>query len=61
MRKVNGIKPLIVYLNSLGIIYTEEEIGALIKQKMIPHQKPIKNLLIFDLDHIDWWIEHNKR
>ncbi|WP_445487426.1 hypothetical protein [Niallia sp. 03133] len=57
MRKVSGIKNLIIYLHSLDFSITEDEINRLIEEKAIPHQKLIRSILIFDLDHIDWWVK----
>lgn len=56
MRKAYGIKSLMIYLESENYPITEEEINDLILNKKIPHLRPINNLLIFNLDHIDGWI-----
>lgn len=56
MRKVNGIPKLLAYLESVNYTLTEERIIELIHTKDIPHQRPYKELLVFNLDHIDWWI-----
>ncbi|AOH53143.1 hypothetical protein ABE28_002180 [Peribacillus muralis] len=56
MRKAYGIKSLIVYLESVNHPITEEEVNDLIVNKKIPHLRPINNLLIFNLDHIDGWL-----
>lgn len=60
MRKVNGVKNLIVYLNSINYPMTEEEINDLIQKRTIPHLRPLSTLIVFDLDHIDWWITQQK-
>jgi hypothetical protein len=56
MRKDYGIKSLMIYLESVNYPITEEEIDDLILNKKIPHLRPIDNLLIFNLDHIDGWL-----
>ncbi|MBM7647482.1 hypothetical protein JOC78_000403 [Bacillus ectoiniformans] len=60
MRKVNGIKNLIDYLESVHYPMTEEQINDLITEKHIPHSKLIGNHMMFNLDHIDWWINEQK-
>ncbi|MFT8320139.1 MAG: hypothetical protein ABF649_04470 [Bacillus sp. (in: firmicutes)] len=60
MRKVNGIKNLLIYLDSLGYAITKEEVMLLMKKREIPHQKPMRHLVIFDLDHIDWWVKEQR-
>ena len=45
-----------IYLESVNYPITEEEIDDLILNKKIPHLRPIDNLLIFNLDHIDGWL-----
>ena len=61
MRKVQGVKRLIAYFNSVNYPMTEADLINLMTQKEIPHTSPLSNILIFDLNHIDWWIkEQNK-
>jgi hypothetical protein len=61
MRKVQGVKRLIAYFDSVNYPMTEEDLIDLMTQKEIPHTSPISTILIFDLNHIDWWIkEQNK-
>ena len=61
MRKVHGVKILISYFNSVNYPMTEDDLIVLLTQKEIPHTSPISKILIFDLNHIDWWIkEQNK-
>ena len=61
MRKVQGVKRLIAYFDSVNYPMTEEDLNDLMTQKEIPHTSPISTILIFDLNHIDWWIkEQNK-
>jgi hypothetical protein len=61
MRKVQGVKRLIAYFDSVNYPMTEENLIILMTQREIPHTSPLSNILIFDLNHIDWWIkEQNK-
>jgi hypothetical protein len=61
MRKVYGIKSLVSYLvERVNDPITEEDIHELIILKKIPHQRPIQGVIVFDLDHIDWWIAQRK-
>ena len=59
-RKVQGIPNLISYFNSVDYQVTEEVIIYLIECKELPHLKPFRNVIIFNLDHIDWWISQQK-
>jgi len=56
MRKVYGVKKLIAYLTSVDYPLTETDIHDHVLKKDIPHLSLINNMLVFDLDHIDWWI-----
>lgn len=60
LRKVAGIKKLVVYLDSVSYPLTEEQILNLMTQKAIPHLRPIGNTYIFNLDHIDGWIDQKR-
>jgi hypothetical protein len=60
MRKIQGINNLIPYLDSISFPLTREEIQDLIAQKKLPHKKPVSGIFIFDLDHIDWWVNENR-
>lgn len=57
MKKIYGIKNLIAYLDSVSYPLTEDQIHQLIQSKDIPHLRPHENLLVFNTDHIDWWIQ----
>ncbi|MFC6038451.1 hypothetical protein ACFPYN_03180 [Paenisporosarcina macmurdoensis] len=57
MRKVQGVKRLIAYFDSVNYPMTEENLIILMTQREIPHTSPLSNILIFDLNHIDWWIK----
>lgn len=60
MRKVYGVKKLVIYLDSVGYPLTEEQINQLILNKEIPHLRPIGDIIAFNLEYIDWWISHQK-
>ncbi|SDM76332.1 hypothetical protein SAMN05518871_102187 [Psychrobacillus sp. OK028] len=55
MRRAYGVQKLSSYLDTVGYPLTEEEINDLIMNKQIPHLKPMTNMIVFNLDHIDWW------
>lgn len=61
MRKVYGIKSLLVYLESIDYPVSEERIHELISKKEIPHLRPISNMLAFNLVHIDWWVSEQRK
>ncbi|KAB7709096.1 hypothetical protein F9802_03010 [Bacillus aerolatus] len=61
MRKVNRTKDLMIYLDSVNYPMTEEKINDLIFRKKIPHSRPMSSIVIFDLDHIDWWINEQRK
>lgn len=56
MRNVRGAKALSEYLESIGAPISESTIFTLLRQNKIPHQRPSKRILIFNLDVIDEWI-----
>lgn len=60
MRKVSGVKSLIDYLNKVNYPMTEEKIIDLLSSKALPHQRLVNNMIIFNLDHIDWWINEQR-
>ncbi|PLR89770.1 hypothetical protein [Bacillus sp. T33-2] len=60
MRKVYGIQKLIAYLASINYPLTEQQICDLIESKDIPHLRPINNMIVFNLDHIDWWVKEQR-
>ncbi|RJS59322.1 hypothetical protein [Bacillus sp. PK3_68] len=60
MRKVHGIKNLIAYLEFVDFPLTEEQVNDLLLKKELPHLRPLKHLIVFNLDHIDWWISQQR-
>ncbi|WP_050182699.1 hypothetical protein [Domibacillus robiginosus] len=60
MRRIQGIPKLTSYLKAVNYPLTEKEIQDLIGNKKLPHKKLVNNIIIFDLDQIDWWINHNR-
>jgi hypothetical protein len=61
MRKIHGVKNLIDYLDSVNYPISEKNLNDLILSKCIPHTSPIRSIIIFDLDHIDWWISEKRK
>lgn len=61
MRKVQGIKSLMDYLASVDYPLSEETLNNLILKRELPHSVPIRNMIIFDLSHIDWWIAEKRK
>jgi hypothetical protein len=57
MRKIQGVKSLMAYFDSVNYPMTEENLIDLLARKELPHISPISSILIFDLNHIDWWIK----
>jgi len=60
MRKVHGIRNLIAYLESINFPLTEEQVNDLIVNKELPHLRPLEHIIVFNLDHIDWWISQQR-
>jgi len=60
MRKAQGVKGLIKYLDSINYPITEELVNELILKREIPHSKHFSNNIMFDLNHIDWWVHEKK-
>ncbi|MEK4023517.1 helix-turn-helix transcriptional regulator [Sporosarcina sp. FSL W7-1283] len=56
LRRVRGVKSLCEYLTSINCPMSESTIYRLIRTKRIPHIRPSKQILIFDLDAIDRWL-----
>ncbi|WP_419881634.1 hypothetical protein ACN6MY_19375 [Peribacillus sp. B-H-3] len=61
MRKAIGIKSLIKYLHSVSYPLTEEEILELILNKSIPHLRPLSDMIVFNLDHVDSWLSQQQQ
>ncbi|CEG22525.1 hypothetical protein BN1080_01454 [Planococcus massiliensis] len=60
MKKIQGIENLLIYLNSKECPMTEAQIRNLITLRTIPHSQPFGDMLIFDKDHIDWWVTEQR-
>lgn len=56
-RRVRGAKELAKYLDSIGCPMSETTIFKLLREKKIPHIRPSKRVLLFDLGSIDRWLE----
>lgn len=57
MRKVRGVKKLVEYLESINCPMSEGTIYRLLRTKSIPFRRPSPQVLIFDLDAIDKWLD----
>ena len=57
MRKIRGVKALVNYLSSIDCPMSEATIYRLLKGNSIPFRRPSPAILIFDLDHIDKWLD----
>ncbi|MEM1504850.1 hypothetical protein RG959_15690 [Domibacillus sp. 8LH] len=60
MRRVQGIPSLLTYLNAHHYSLTHEEVEDLIRKRQFPHRKLMNGAMIFDLNHIDWWLSENR-
>jgi len=38
-----------------------EEITDLMLKRKIPHRKAYQDIIIFNLEHIDWWIAEQRK
>lgn len=61
MGKIQGIEKLRKYLESVGYPLTEEKVNELMASRKIPHSKSYGKTIIFDLSHIDWWVEEQRK
>lgn len=62
LRKIQGLSKLVAYLESVNYPLAAEQITDLMSRRKIPHRKAYQDTVIFNLDHIDWWIaEQQKR
>lgn len=61
MKKVQGVKDLLKYLQSVDYPMTEDQIRQCIAKRTIPHSQSYANTIFFDLDHIDWWISEQRK
>jgi len=57
-RIVRGAKSLSEYLHSIGVPMSESTIFSLLRQNKIPHRRPSPRILIFNLNDIDDWLNH---
>jgi hypothetical protein len=61
MKKIQGVKGLLGYFQSVDYPMTEELINDCIAKRTIPHSRSYANTIFFDLSHIDWWISEQKK
>ncbi|MFT8710438.1 MAG: helix-turn-helix domain-containing protein [Sporolactobacillus sp.] len=60
MRKVRGAKALSQYFSDQNIPMSERTIYNLMRQQTIPFRRISGQILIFDLDDIDAWLNGDK-
>lgn len=56
LRRVRGAKNLSIYLKTVGCPMSESTVYRLMREKRIPHMKPLAGILLFNLDSIDKWL-----
>ncbi|ANU24814.1 hypothetical protein [Planococcus donghaensis] len=61
MRKIQGISNLVTYLESVNYPVAAEQITELMLKRKIPHRKAYQDIVIFNLEHIDWWIAEQQK
>lgn len=59
MRNVRGVKQLANYLESVNCPIGETTIYKLVREKQIPHMRVSNRVLIFNLDHVDNWLQQD--
>jgi predicted DNA-binding transcriptional regulator AlpA len=60
LRKAYSIKELAEYLDAVKYPLSEDAILDLIQKRKLPHQRPFGDMIVFDLNHIDWWIDQQR-
>ncbi|MDN5709197.1 MAG: hypothetical protein L0G95_07140 [Planococcus sp. (in: firmicutes)] len=61
MGKIQGIPKLLEYLEQRSYPMTEEQIQQLLSKRTIPHARPYGDMILFDENHIEWWIEEQRK
>lgn len=61
MGKIQGIENLLVYLDSVGYPLSEQQINEFLLARKIPHSKPFGKMIVFNHDHIKWWVKLQKQ
>lgn len=61
MAKIQGIENLLVYLDSVGYPLSEQQINEFLLARKIPHSKPHGSVIVFDRDHIQWWVSMQRK
>ena len=61
MKKVQGVKSLLKYLEAADYPMTEERVQEFMAQRKIPHSQSYGDMIFFDLSHIDWWIAEQRK
>lgn len=61
MKKIQGVKSLLGYLESVDYPLTEEQVNELLSKRKIPHSSLYGKVIMFELSHIDWWIAEQRK
>ncbi|MGI2327139.1 hypothetical protein [Planococcus sp. YIM B11945] len=61
MSKIQGIKNLMDYLETIDYPLTEQQIQLFLSEKQIPHSNSFGNTIFFNLSHIDWWVTEQRK
>ncbi|WP_203332694.1 hypothetical protein [Planococcus beigongshangi] len=61
MGKIQGVENLLVYLESVGYPLTEQQIDEFLRARTIPHSKPYGGIIVFDSNHIEWWMDLRRK
>lgn len=61
MGKIQGVPKLLEYLEQRSCPMTEEQIQQLLSKRTIPHARPYGDMILFDTNHIEWWIEEQRK
>lgn len=61
MTKILGLKNLLSYLETVDYPMTEQRIEELMAQRTIPHSRTFNDMVSFDIEHIDWWVNEQRK
>lgn len=61
MSKIQGVKSLLTYLESVDYPITEGQLNDYLAKRKIPHSKTYGDIIFFDQAHIDWWIVEQRK
>lgn len=61
MSKIQGVKSLLEYLESVDYPLSENQLHEFLARRKIPHKKSYGDTVFFDSAHIDWWITEQRK